>query len=233
MLGRLREWETVPGQRHLLRCGAGVDCVWQVPLITNKTNAGFTSHCESEEMETVERPSMRKSEAVEELRRVSRAAHETVDKAFSHFHLSDRASYGAFLSSHARAVFAAEPYLQKCRDILPVWRPRSELLRADLIAMDMELPQASDVMWPDHPGSAWGVLYVLEGSRLGGRILAGRVGDGLPHAYLSAIHEHGEWVRFLNVLGERMDSGAPEDRQAVMDGAIMAFGLFRDAATRQ
>ncbi|WP_366555064.1 hypothetical protein [Aquibaculum sediminis] len=58
------------------------------------------------------------------------------------------------------------------------WRPRAGLLRRDLADLAADLP----VVWPaavqrrrrrlDEAG-CWGLLYVLEGSRLSGRVLVG------------------------------------------------------------
>lgn len=51
---------------------------------------------------------------------------------------------------------------------------------------DVVLPQALDV--PARPGAALGLLYVVEGSRLGGQVLARRVGGTLPADVREATH---------------------------------------------
>ncbi|MBF0858374.1 biliverdin-producing heme oxygenase [Gluconobacter sp. LMG 31484] len=184
-------------------------------------------------METAGRADERKNSGLEELRRVSRKAHDAVDEAFSRFELTDRKSYGAFLTAHARALVVAEAYLGRYSASVPPWRPRAELLKKDLCDMGLPMPASQRHMLSDCSGTAFGVLYVLEGSRLGGRILSGRVGEGLPRAYLSAVHQKGEWSAFLERLAQFLDESPVARRQAVTDGAVAAFALFRDSARFQ
>ncbi|MBF0861499.1 biliverdin-producing heme oxygenase [Gluconobacter kanchanaburiensis] len=175
----------------------------------------------------------RKSPGLEELRHVSRAAHDAVDQAFSRFDLSKRKSYGAFLTAHASALLAAEAYLSRYAENLPPWRPRGDLLVADLHEMGLPVPPLCPIVLADDPSAALGALYVLEGSRLGGRLLAGRVGEGVPRSYLSAVHLKGEWPDFLGYLGSVLEANSVERRQAVMDGVVRTFEMFRVAAGSQ
>ncbi len=184
-------------------------------------------------METLERAGEQSVTALAELRRVSREAHEAVDEAFSRFDLADPKSYGAFLTAHARVLGAAEAYLSRHGASLPVWRPRAELLEDDLRQMELGVPVVKDEHFSDCDGTAMGVLYVLEGSRLGGRVLSGRVAEGLPRAYLSAFHQKGEWPAFLERLGRYLDESDAARRQAVMDGAVATFALFEKSAALQ
>lgn len=184
-------------------------------------------------METAGRADERKNSGLEELRRVSRKAHDAVDEAFSRFELSDRTSYGAFLTAHARALVVAENYLSQHMGLLPPWRPRIDLLKEDLCAMGLPMPVSQLEIPVNHAATALGVLYVLEGSRLGGRILSGRVGQELPKNYLSAVHQKGEWPAFLEWLGRFLNESDERQRQAVTDGAVAAFALFRDSALLQ
>ena len=151
--------------------------------------------------------------------------HERVDAAFAGHDLADRDSYGAFLIAHARAVLPLEAALDGAA-LWAEWQPRGDLLRADLGTLGLDVPTAMDV----EPGSAaarWGLLYVLEGSRLGGAMLARQVGAGLPVAYLAAAHRDGSWGRFGDAI--EAAAGDADWRAAALDGAIRGFGLFERA----
>ncbi|KXV01775.1 hypothetical protein AD929_04780 [Gluconobacter potus] len=184
-------------------------------------------------METVGGADEQKNSGLAELRHVSRKAHEAVDEAFSRFGLADPQSYGDFLTAHVRVLGAAEAYLSRHAASLPVWRSRAELLKDDLRQMGLAVPAVQADCFPESDGTAMGVLYVLAGSRLGGRVLSARVAEGLPRAYLSAFHQKGEWPVFLERLGLYLDESDAGRRQAVMEGAIATFALFRKNAERQ
>ncbi|MDI6652725.1 biliverdin-producing heme oxygenase [Gluconobacter japonicus] len=173
---------------------------------------------------------MREDDPLTKLREVSRTIHEQVDRAYSGFSLSDAASYTAFLQAHGRVLPQVEAWLKTVVK-LPSWRERTEYLRSDLVELGHDLPECLDWQPPSGIGAPLGVLYVLEGSRLGGKMLAAQVGEGLPHTYLSAGHEKGGWPAFLQTLRERLQDADDGYRQSVMDGVTSAFDLFRRAAT--
>lgn len=166
------------------------------------------------------------------LRQVSRTVHERVDQAYSRFNLSDPTSYGAFLQAHAKVLPAVEQWLATQHD-LPAWRGRTDLLQHDLQTLGHSLPTALDWHPPTGAGGALGALYVLEGSRLGGKMLSAQVGEGLPREYLSAAHEKGGWPAFLQMLRERLSTRDATYRAAVMDGVTATFDLFRKAAVTE
>ncbi|MBS1103908.1 biliverdin-producing heme oxygenase [Gluconobacter sp. Dm-62] len=184
-------------------------------------------------METLERAGEQKGKGLAELRHVSRKAHEAVDAAFSHFELSDPKSYGAFLTAHAHALVAAEAYLSRHAASVPPWRPRLGLLKDDLQQMGLPVPSALHEISSQDEGAALGVLYVLEGSRLGGRVLSGRVPEGLPTRYLSAVYQKGEWPAFLDHLGRYLDESEASRSQAVTNGVVETFALFQKSAALQ
>lgn len=99
--------------------------------------------------------------------------------------------------------------------------------------MGLPVPAVHAECLPEREGTAMGVLYVLEGSRLGGRVLSARVAEGLPRTYLSAFHQKGEWPAFLERLGQYLDESDAVRRQAVTEGAVATFALFRQSAERQ
>ena len=59
--------------------------------------------------------------------------------------------------------------------------------------MQQALPTSLIFNGPTTGAAAWGIMYVVEGSWLGSRILNQRVRHEQPTAYLSARHEAGEW----------------------------------------
>ncbi len=120
--------------------------------------------------------------AVAHLRQATRALHERVDAAFSRFDLADRGGYAGFLIAHAQATTAAERVLSGAEN-LPPWRPRTHLLVEDLDKLGSCAP--APMAFAAHEAEAWqwGVLYVLEGSRLGGSVLARRIYAGAPSAF--------------------------------------------------
>lgn len=180
-------------------------------------------------------------EAHRRLREATAHAHEAVDAAFARYDLTDRDSYARFLSAHAAVMIPLEAALNAAgaEDVTPDWgmRKRGHLLLADLAALNAQpfLPQgvelSSDTLAPD--GSAdtapalAGVLYVAEGSRLGGRFLARRVPAGFPKAYLDAHQPAGNWAKLLASLDQILYD-EPRTATAIA-AALEVFALFERA----
>ncbi len=165
--------------------------------------------------------------AMADLRERTMAAHARVDVAFSAYDLADKADYCAFLRAHARALPAAEAII--ATDAMPRSRARTPLLRADMEKLRQAMPGPRIFEGSGEGAFAWGVLYVVEGSRLGGGILARRVSAGLPTDYLAAVHQPGEW----RGVGEAINAEAQRHGKAWLDHAATAaeacFELFRAA----
>ena len=163
------------------------------------------------------------------LRAATRAAHDMVDASFSRFDLADPDDYAGFLLAHARATAAVEAVL--VRDTtLPPWRPRLALLLDDLAGLGLAPPPPLAFDPGDEPAARLGALYVMEGSRLGGAVLARRVLTGAPAAFLSARHDPGEWRGFLRTLDARGVGQPPEWHDAVAAGASACFALYATAS---
>jgi heme oxygenase len=160
------------------------------------------------------------------LRNATTADHETVDGEFGRFDLSLASSYSKFLTAHARVLGAIEGAVA---GIWSPWRARFPLLKADLAELGIAVKEGMPLPTGSIAGQ-WGALYVLEGSRLGGGILAGRVGAGLPKRYLSATHEAGSWRRFAEALDEVEGSGGDVWRADAIVGAKLAFACFARSA---
>lgn len=161
------------------------------------------------------------------LRDATRAEHDRVDMGFSRFALADARSYGAFLSAHARALAPLEAAARPDA-------PRMALLARDLEEMDLPLPAPLTLFETGGDAFRWGLLYALEGSRLGGAMLARQVGSGLPTAYLSATHDRGGWLAFQARLDDAADQAALAGdvrwQPEVLRGALAAFDIFARAA---
>lgn len=163
------------------------------------------------------------------LRRETAAEHAEVDELFSRFDFASPASYGAFLATQAIALLPLEAALS-IQPGLPPWRPRGVLLREDLAQLGRSLPDAGAIARPASRAHALGMLYVLEGSRLGGGVLIERIGSSLPRNYLGARHLHGEWRCLLRAFGSELSEDAKLG-QAVA-GAKAAFHAFITAGER-
>jgi len=160
------------------------------------------------------------------LRASSAPDHDRVDALFGGYRLGEAESYARFLEAHARALPAAEAALAAAPD-LPAWRTRAGLLAADLAALGRSVP--APLPFAAEGAAAWGLLYVTEGSRLGGAMLARSVPPHLPSAYLSARHERGEWKRTLDALEARAAAADDAWRDEALAGARASFRLYETA----
>jgi heme oxygenase (biliverdin-IX-beta and delta-forming) len=182
------------------------------------------------------------------LRDGTAAAHDRVDAAFAGFDLTDRQSYAAFLRAHADVVWPLEASLAGAQ-ITPDWedRKRGALLKEDIAFLPSPVrPQpvegplfASDKLDGaptfDRLGANGdlsaiaGALYVLEGSRLGGRFLARQLPAGFPRAYLDSNQPPEKWRTLL----DRIDAVlGPAELGSALDAAHRVFAAFEQAAAR-
>jgi len=160
------------------------------------------------------------------LRAATAADHDRVDALFAGRDLADRDDYRRFLVAHARALPAAEAALATWEN-LPDWRPRTPLLAADLADLDAPRPDPLPFTPPAGTAAGWGTLYVVEGSRLGGVMLARRIGADLPGRYLGAAHRPGEWRALLTGLEAAADG--PAWLEAAATAARATFALYARA----
>lgn len=137
------------------------------------------------------------------LRAATQSGHAQVDALLSTLNLGDRAEYGRFLAAQARAFLPVEAGLDRVdlAAVLPDWpgRRRSEALVADMEDLGAPLPPASPAAAFGGVEAALGAIYVLEGSRLGGRVLARSVAPGLPRRFLEA-GDPAHWRKLIAVL---------------------------------
>lgn len=161
--------------------------------------------------------------------------HERLDQLFEGFDLGDRESYGRFLVAHARALIPVEAALDAADAVrwIPGWaeRRRGALIAADLAALDLPMPSPAQYPALADDAECWGAAYVVEGSRLGGTLLARRVVAGLPRSYLGTAQVKGAWAAFVWAMDAALDS---DERVArATDAARRTFNLFAAAGREQ
>jgi len=182
------------------------------------------------------------------LRTGTAEAHDRVDAAFAAFDLSDRESYARFLRAHAEVLLPLEAALPGER-IVEDWedRKRGHLLKEDL-ALLRSFPHPGEGPEPQAPSSAaqdsglrredgqWtdsaiaGALYVVEGSRLGGRFLSRQLPAGFPRAYLDADQAPEKWRNLLARLETIIYQSA--QMQSALAAAHDVFSAFERSAQR-
>lgn len=163
------------------------------------------------------------------LRSATDTAHAALDGALSTLDLSDPQGYAAFLAVHA----AAQPPLEAALTggAAEAVSPRAALLADDLAGLGAPLPPPLPCA-PLGREASWGVAYVLEGARLGARLLAARAARApdpriaANRRYLSAPRRMG-WAPFLAGLEAGLTTPAARDIAA--RAALGAFVAFQRA----
>ncbi|WP_460568225.1 biliverdin-producing heme oxygenase [Flaviaesturariibacter terrae] len=137
-------------------------------------------------------------------------------------------SFYAFYASLESRIAAALP-AEALPDIAS--RRKADWLLDDLAALghpstdDMPMPAATAI---DSAAAAWGALYVLEGSTLGGRIICRMLSAQLPGAPLRFFSGYGahtgpSWIAFLAAL----EQAAPRlSYDAIRQSATLTFQSF-------
>ena len=167
------------------------------------------------------------------LREATAPDHEQVDAAFSRFDLGTRAGYIAFLQAQAAAFLPVERAIEDndVAAILSDWpaRRRSHLLTADLAALGAK-PDGG-IAAPPLPSSSavLGAVYVLEGSRLGGRLLARSVPAELPRSFIGS-GDPALWRRLIEALDKAI--ATEEQMYAATVAARAVFACFSQGARR-
>lgn len=167
------------------------------------------------------------------LREATRPRHDEVDALFGRIDLSDPADYREFLSAHAGALLPIEEWLgSHAALVVDDWpeRSRTAALKADMAALAMAEPEQEAFSLSPDPASVAGVLYVVEGSKMGGRVLARSVGEGLPRQYLAAGGNGEAWKKLISRLDDIVVTGAQLD--AATRAASIAFDRFAIAGQK-
>ena len=162
------------------------------------------------------------------IKRATDDEHARTEDAFAPFDLARPSHYAAFLRAHAMALPALE--LSVSARGWSAWQPRFMLLSDDLAALDVGLPAPMICSTPSEPG-AWGIQYVLEGSRLGGRILLQRLPADAPRRYLSPLPPGaGDWKAFCAAFDAQARAHGETWIEEATAAAVETFRQFRKAA---
>lgn len=165
------------------------------------------------------------------LKLATREAHDRLDALFSAYDLTRNDHYARFLQAHAAAFLPVEDALDKAGadKVIPDWRNhrRSDALVADLEALGLAMPPLQPAPSFDSAAAVIGGAYVLEGSRLGAKLIRRGVGSSFPTAFLGASTGLG-WKKFVTFI-ERVVSTTVESAQA-QRAAIDTFAVFEYAA---
>lgn len=164
------------------------------------------------------------------MRDATRTDHDEVDRLFGTLGFANAEAYGHFLTAHARALLPIEAWFHGAPADIAGRVDRGAALRADIAALDLPLPAPEPLDWSHDSATLRGVAYVLEGSRLGGAMLARQVPEGLPRAYLGAVHAPGGWRNFLDAMETEAASMNSAWRERALEGARRAFATFARAA---
>jgi heme oxygenase len=115
----------------------------------------------------------------------------------------------------------------------PDWpaRRRTDAILADLAALGRPLPPASASPQPPAQAEAAGLLYVLEGSRLGGQLLLRRAlasSDARVRDNTRFLR-HGEGQRLWPSFAAWLAARPPAEAGGAVVGALRAFSVFEAA----
>lgn len=159
-------------------------------------------------------------------------AHRALDDRLSRLDLANRSDYRRFLLFQGRAVPPLEGALAAAGldALVDGWSAcrRTDALASDLKALGDAVPQPAQAPSISGTGDLLGMAYVVEGSRLGGRVLAQQVGAGFPSAFLTADPLYGTWPSLIAVLERGLYSDALLGE--AKDAARRCFALFMDVA---
>lgn len=172
------------------------------------------------------------------LRAATAGAHADLETALDwQARVATRAGYRGLLARLHGFHAAYEPAIGRALADEAFFGPRRRLqaLSADL--RHLGLPTPESLPRPAEPGldgpSAFGALYVLEGSTLGGRVIGRHIGErhGLDGAGLVYYRAHGArtgamWADFRARL-ETMAGDAATER-AVLAAGVATFAAMRD-----
>lgn len=167
------------------------------------------------------------------LRNATAPLHSRVEAAYAGFDLEQPDGYLLFLRAHCRVLSAVEVALEQAgiARLLDDWpaRTRRHMLLADLSELDSPAPTSLPLPQLLDEASCWGAAYVLEGSRLGGTILARRRRQIDPSAPVSYL-EHGDVARLWPTFLSRLETARSGAWAPMLAAAEATFTLFMTGA---
>ena len=171
------------------------------------------------------------------LRTETAPAHERLERSLALLRLPlDRDRFTALLVRFHGFHRAWEPALAGRLPVAFVPAPRVPLIEQDLRALGLgdeaigAIPLcAQAAALGDHPDSALGSVYVLEGSTLGGRVISRHFGQASwwPPAGLRYFDPYGEQTasRWRQTLAQLAAAGGDADR--IVAGAVRTFEILQ------
>ena len=173
------------------------------------------------------------------LRNATAAAHARLDAQLVTLSLGELPDYRRFLELSAAALLPLETALIDAgvARLFPDWelRSRRHAILTDLVRVGGKLHLLRGPEPLDHRAML-GTMYVLEGSRLGAKVLLRTIAQSADPVVTNATaylrHGAGQqlWPSFLAALERH--AVALDDDASVVTGALEAFGRFSDAAAR-
>jgi heme oxygenase len=169
------------------------------------------------------------------LRDATASDHAAVDSAYAAFDLSRPPAYRAFLEAQYACILPLESVLTdagagRLFESWPASR-RAGLIAADLAEMGAPRGCAPDPVFMPilrEPADVLGTLYVLEGSRFGGAILARRLRPGMPARFLSNASDPHIWRSLITLMDRHLSSESAF--AAALVAARAVFAAFERAA---
>lgn len=165
--------------------------------------------------------------------------HEILDGSLSMGGFVRPGVYSRFLAMHASVLPDLENHLRNTVEYrsLDRWedRFRTHALRDDLELMREPFPSGRQLSFSASPGTAAGIAYVVEGSRIGGtflhRQLSDAYGDRIPASFL--LHGKGcsYWPSFLKWLSER--DATRTYQEAAVRSARKTFEYYLNVSKEQ
>jgi heme oxygenase (biliverdin-IX-beta and delta-forming) len=166
------------------------------------------------------------------LREATCAQHRALDEQLARLDLGDAVCYRSFLEATAAALLPLEALLVRSGVAAEFidWpqRRRADALRADLLATGGSVQPLSLEMSSLSRAEMFGMLYVLEGSRLGARVLLHRVPVHIAATRYLSAGDPSSWPTFLAHLESTRLAG----ESAMTRTAVQTFEIFQRAFER-
>ena len=167
------------------------------------------------------------------LRAATQADHDEVDAAFGAVDLADAAQYRTFLQAQAAAFIPVEQAIDAADTlaVVPDWpeRRRADLLRQDLSELGAAPGEYLDPPALASPSAVLGAIYVLEGSRLGGRLLARSLPADMPRRFIDSSDPKA-WKRLVELLDSKLRTD--DEIKIATETARAVFHRFSEGARR-
>lgn len=166
------------------------------------------------------------------LRDATRDIHAALDDRFSEIGEASPRTYHAFIRMNDACHRTLEPWLRR---VLPATGPAERPQFAQSLSLDMDamaldpLPTPGATFAEDNVAEAVGVIYVLDGSRLGARVIQRQIapcnegGKELSMHYLNAAAAPGPVFAAFNHLASQLGE---LDVARSIDAARRTFALF-------